>query len=70
MQRRPVKSSDLKSIGYDDASQILEIEFHSGGIYQYSKVPPSVFNELVQAASKGKYFHKCIKKSYGAKRIR
>ena len=41
MIRNDVISSNLKSIGYDSASCILEIEFHSGGIYQYSQVSHS-----------------------------
>ena len=40
MDRKHVNSSDLKSVGYDEKSQILEIEFNNGGVYIYSKMPP------------------------------
>jgi len=39
MKRQPVESSNLASVGYDAARQILEIEFNHGGIYQYYDVP-------------------------------
>ena len=42
MIRKSVTSSDIRSIGYDDETRILEIEFHSGGIYQYYSVPRAV----------------------------
>lgn len=62
MNRTPVTSSNLKSVGYDAASQTLEIEFHSSGIYQYSRVPQSVHSGLMSASSHGEYFDAHIKK--------
>lgn len=61
MQRIPVESSDIKSVGYDPRTQILEIEFHSGGVYDYYAVPASVHQALIQAESKGKHFHANVK---------
>lgn len=70
MNRQFVQSSDLQSIGYDQNTNVLEVEFHSGGIYQYFKVPEFVYLALVSATSKGTYFHKNIKERYKYKRIR
>ena len=39
MERIAVESSNLASIGYDEASMVLEVEFKHGGIYQYFDVP-------------------------------
>ena len=39
MNRTPVNSSNLSSVGYDPMSQTLEFAFNSGGIYQYYNVP-------------------------------
>jgi hypothetical protein len=61
MNRTPVSSSNLKSVGYDPYSQTLEIEFHNGGIYQYSQVPQSVYSGLMGASSRGEYFESHIK---------
>ena len=40
MERTPVTSTDILSIGYDTDNQTLEIEFIRGAVYQYSDVPP------------------------------
>jgi len=62
MERMPVQSSNLASVGYDSASQILEIEFNHGGIYQYFNVPTHIHDGLMSAGSKGTYFDQNIKK--------
>ncbi len=61
MNRIPVSSSNIASIGYDVESKILEVEFNGGGIYQYSNVPNEVYQGLMNAPSHGKYFHSRIK---------
>lgn len=62
--RQPVTSSNIRSIGYEDEPNILEIEFHSGGIYQYFEVPKSVYEALMGASSHGSFFHKNIRNKY------
>ncbi len=63
MKRDRVDSSNLASVGYDPSNQILEIEFNHGGIYQYQKVPESIYNGLMNASSHGQYFDRNIKKA-------
>ena len=71
MQRQSVSSSNLNSVGYDRNARVLEIEFHSGSIYQYSGVPESVYLGLMNAASKGSYFDAYIKKGgYSYRQVR
>lgn len=62
MKRNLVNSSNLNSVGY--ASNTLEIEFKSGGIYQYYYVPEIVYRNLLSAPSLGKFFHYNIKEKY------
>lgn len=69
MQRQSVSSSDLKSVGFDARSQTLEIEFHSGGIYEYRAVPQAIYDALMSAPSHGKYFHAHIKERYAYARV-
>ena len=64
MNRIFVESSNLRSVGYDSTTQTLEIEFNNSGIYQYSNVPQSVYNELMSASSHGSYFSANIRNSY------
>ncbi|WP_442942320.1 KTSC domain-containing protein [Nostoc sp.] len=46
MLRTRVSSSDLQSVGYDAPTCTLEIKFHSGGIYQYFKVPETIYRAI------------------------
>ncbi len=62
MKRISVESSNLASVGYDPAISTLEIEFHSGAIYQYFAVPQEIYDGLMNAASKGSYLDHNIKK--------
>lgn len=68
MQRIPVKSSDIASIGYEE--NVLEIEFNSGrSLYQYYDVPSHEHDNLMNASSHGKYFNQNIKNKYRYKKI-
>ena len=69
MNRTPVSSSNLRSIGYDPNTRTLEIEFHDGGIYQYFEVPTEIHDALMSASSHGKYFAANIKNSFGWQKI-
>ncbi len=64
MKRENVSSSNLASIGYDSENEILEIEFNHGGVYQYSDVPKSEYEALMNADSQGKYFSANIRNDY------
>lgn len=68
MNMIPVSSSDLSSVGYENGT--LYIAFHSGGLYSYSGVPEHIYSALLNAPSKGKYFHANIKNVYTYRRIR
>ncbi len=54
MHRDRVSSTVVESIGYDDESAVLEVEFASGAVYQYFDVPEQVYRDLMSAASMGK----------------
>ena len=62
MNRQPVSSSDICSVGFENG--VLEIQFHSGGIYQYNGVSQDTYYGLISASSCGKYFHRYIKPFY------
>ena len=70
MIRQPVSSSNIKSVGYDPDSTLLEIEFHDGSIYQYSNVPQSVHTALMAAVSLGSFLHKNIRGKYSYRKVR
>jgi len=64
MKRVEVKSSTIKSIGYDEATQTLEVQFLTESVYQYNKVPKTVYEKLMKAESIGSFFARFIKHSY------
>ena len=69
VERQHVRSSNIKAIGYDQTSNILEIELNNGHIYQYFDVPNKIYLSLIDAASKGKYSHSGIKSRFEFKQI-
>ena len=64
MNRKSVTSSNIASIGYDETSETLEIEFKNGGVYQYFDVPQGVYNGIMSASSHGEYLAHNIKGHY------
>lgn len=64
MHRAKVTSSNIVSIGYDAESEVLEIEFHGGAVYQYDSVPTEEYEGLMDAGSHGTYFHQHINGRY------
>jgi hypothetical protein len=70
MKRTPVESSMIASVGYDEASRILEIEFNNGRVYQYADVPPEEYQGLMEADSHGRYFLAHIRDVYDYRRVR
>jgi hypothetical protein len=64
MQRQAVESTTMRSVGYDRTEQVLEVEFQSGGVYQYLDVPSAIYKELSDAESKGQYFNSEIRDTY------
>jgi len=70
MTRQTVVSTDLKSVGYDRQTFLLELEFHKGGgVYQYSQIPEDVYAELMASSSKGRYFNSSIKNRYDCQKV-
>lgn len=64
MERTPVKSSQIASIGHDPEGEVLEVEFVKGGIYQYKGVSESMHTLLMGAESVGTFFGKSIRGKY------
>jgi KTSC domain len=67
MERKPVNSSTIKSVGWEDGT--LEMEFASGGIYQYENVSKEVFDSFIRSESKGHFFQADIRPSYVCVRL-
>jgi len=64
VQRVFVESTTLGSAGHDAQSTVLELHFRNGAVYQYFRVPRSIYCDLLRADSKGRYFHQNIRGKY------
>ena len=70
MERKRVNASNIRSVGYDAGMQLLEIEFTSGSIVQYSGVSPEVHRRFVNSPSPGSFFQDQIDESFPSKKVR
>jgi hypothetical protein len=64
MQRHQVSSSAISTVAYDERSSVLEVEFRSGAVYDYLKVPPDVYRDLLRAPSKGRFVSRRVRDIY------
>ena len=69
MERQSVKSRILRSVGYDDSTKIMEIEFQTGLVYQYLAVPPKVHADLMHSGEIGKYFSEKVRPKFQTKQV-
>ena len=69
MERNYVASSNIGSIGYDEPSQTLEVEFLNNSVYQYYNVPQGLYEQLMQEGSKGRFLNTYIKNAYPYSRV-
>ena len=69
MERTPVESSSIASVGYDQVTYELEIEFLNGRTYRYLQVPAAAYRLLMQAPSVGEYVNRVIKPRFEGKSV-
>ena len=69
MNRESVASSNVAAVGYDEPSQTLEVEYTNGAVYQYYNVTQAVFEQFMQAGSKGQFLAYQIKNTYPYSRV-
>jgi YD repeat-containing protein len=70
MERKRVNASTIRSVGYDAARQLLEVEFTSGSIVQYSGVSPEVHRRFMSSPSAGSFFQDQIDENFPSKKVR
>ncbi len=69
MQREPVESTTVASIGYDETSQTLEVEFNDSRIYEYYNVGQNIYEAFMETDSKGRFLNSQIKGSFPYERV-
>src|SRR5438270_13186650 len=67
------RSHTTRMINYESIRHVLEVEFINDGVYQYFKVPPSVWKEyksiVLSEGSSGTFLNKKIKPFYKSEKI-
>ena len=69
MERKAVASGAIRSVGYQEQSQTLEIEFQTGRVYQYAEVPPAVYAWLLRVENKGGFVNRMIIPRFVAREV-
>ena len=70
MERKRVNASTIRSVGYDAAKQLLEIEFSGGSIVQYSGVSPEVHRRFLSSPSPGSFYQDQIEENFPSRKVR
>lgn len=70
MERKRVNASTIRSAGYDSGTHVLEIEFTSGSIVQYSGVSAEVYRQFMNAPSPGSFYQDKIEENFSSRRVR
>ena len=63
MERSPVNSAAVRSVGYDATQKILEVEYQNGAVYQYMHVPEKTYADLMTASSHGRFVEEQVKRA-------
>lgn len=69
MFHEQVRSSNVRSVGYSPEECVLEVAFHSGGMYRYDNVPADVHRALMRAPSKGGFLARFVKGRYSYRQV-
>jgi hypothetical protein len=70
IKRDPIESTALASVGYSKRLRSLEIEFRNGAVYRYLGVEPGVYDALLKAPSKARFYDQNIRHKYRSVHVR
>lgn len=69
MRRKHLRSSAVRSVGYDERDHVLEVRYIDGGLYRYFDVPPLLIDALDAAPSKGQFINRIVKKYFRTEKV-
>ncbi len=69
MERQRVRSSNIRSAGYDPDAEIMEVEFENGSVYQYLSVPADIHDRFLHASSKSKFLNTHAKSRFRFRQV-
>jgi len=59
-----VSSPAISAVGYDPVTHCLKVRFTQGRTYEFCRVPPGIFEEMLSAPCKSTYYDRHIKNQY------
>lgn len=59
-----MSSSLIRSVAYDAAARVLEVELLEGQLYRYREVSPFIYEGLLASKSKGAFFNTRIARRF------
>lgn len=62
MQRRPIRSTSLKAVGYEATTLTLEIEYRNGSLVRYTGVPEAMYQALLAVAGKAMFVEQVVER--------
>jgi hypothetical protein len=62
MEMNPVTSSNLSSMGYDEDTSTMAVQFNNGSVYSYQDVSKETYETVLHADSVGSTFNQLIVK--------
>jgi KTSC domain len=69
MGRIELQSTSLKAADYQFRNAWLEVEFRTGAVYRYFGVPAWIYQEFLEAESKGRYFNQHIRNRFPTQKL-
>jgi hypothetical protein len=60
IKMRPVNSSNIATIGYDDKTNTLAVRFKNGKLYHYYGINKIIYTSLLSSQSLGSYLYQHV----------
>lgn len=70
VERKPIRRGSIRSAGYDASARILEIEFDSGSVLQYTGVGAEIARRFLASAAPASYYKDNIEEEFPSRRLR
>jgi KTSC domain-containing protein len=70
IERKPIRRGGIRSAGYDASARLLEIEFDSGSILQYSGVGAEIARRFLTSAAPASYYKDNIEEEFPSRSLR
>jgi hypothetical protein len=70
IERKPIRRGGIRSAGYDASARVLEIEFDSGSVLQYSGVGAEIARRFLASSAPASYYKDNIEEEFPSKRLR